>query len=183
MRDSKTSFKRVPSGFLGIQDFPYLNLRKLSGFGVLKQNRGEIWDWMSKLTLGITGLKIPNGDPLLRLQLGTLEEDSNLHICNCHAKRQLKLALQYTSISNWSLLTWRWHLRRGNVIQWRSYMFWALWSLVLPSPLAPWYYQGSQLLSSASGKSVIETNGGTIGPQASLREVVWISIVTGTPYM
>ena len=55
-------------------------------------------------------------DPLLRLQLSKLEVNSNLHICNCHVKRQLKLASQYTSISNWPLLTWKWHLRRGNVI-------------------------------------------------------------------
>ena len=33
------------------------------------------------------------------------------------------------------------------------YMFWAFWSLVLPSPLAPWYCQGNQLL--LSGNSVV----------------------------
>ena len=64
-----------------------------------------------KLSFRITGLEIPNGDQPLRLQLSTLEVNSNLHICNCHARRQLKLASQYTSISNWPLLTWRWHLR------------------------------------------------------------------------
>ena len=32
-------------------------------------------------------------------------------------------------------------------------MFWAFWSLVLPSPLAPWYCQGNQLL--LSGNSVV----------------------------
>ena len=57
-----------------------------------------------------------DGDPLLRLQLSKLEVNSNLHICNCHAKRQLKLTSQYTSISNLPLLTWKWHLRKGNVI-------------------------------------------------------------------
>ena len=54
-----------------------------------------------------------DGDPLLRLQLSKLEVNSNLHICNCHAKRQLKLTSQYTSISNLPLLTWKWHFTEG----------------------------------------------------------------------
>ena len=119
MRDSETSFKRVPDRFLGIRDFPYSKLG-IWGFKAKSGRNSGLkvcaGGGVQKITLGITGLKIPNGDPLLRLQLGTLEVDSNLHICNCHVKRQLKLASQYTSISNWPLLTWKWHLRKGNVI-------------------------------------------------------------------
>ena len=119
MRNSETSFKRVPNTFLGIRDSPYLKLG-IWGFKAKSGRNSGLkvcaGGGVPKITLGITGLKIPNGDPLLRLQLGTLEVDSNLHICNCHVKRQLKLASQYASISNWPLLTWKWHLWKGNVI-------------------------------------------------------------------
>jgi len=103
MRDSETSFKRVPNRFLGIRDFSYLKLRIWGFKAKLGRDSGlKVYEegGIPKITLGITGLKIPNGDPLLRLQLGTLEVDSYLHICNCQVKRQLKLASQYTSISN-----------------------------------------------------------------------------------
>ena len=37
-------------------------------------------------------------------------------------------------------------------------MFWAFWSLVLPSPLAPWFCQGNQFLLSGNSVIVWRTN-------------------------
>ena len=66
MRDSETSFKSAPNRFFGIRDLPYLKL------GIWRFRAKSARDsglkvcavgGMSEITLEITGLKVPKGDP------------------------------------------------------------------------------------------------------------------------